>query len=116
MNDWLTPAAIGTGSALVIQAATLLLQRSKIKVDDDASLRKDLLAERESLVQEIQSLADRCSKIEKENHDLHLAQIALTKDIALLEIDKAKYKDQIERLEKEISELKNAQTEHSDPL
>lgn len=103
-TDWLTPAGIGAATALIIQVATFLLQKSKIKVDDDSSFRKDLIAEREQLVTDIRSLSERFTNLEKENHDLRLGQIELQKTIGLMEVEKARYLGDIDALKKQIDQ------------
>lgn len=119
--DWVTPAGIGAGAAILIQVATLLLQRRKIKVDDDSGFRRDLMAEREHLVDEINKLSERINKVETENHELKLGQIKLQQTISLQEVTKARYEADIEalrgrvklleqentRLEQELQEIKH---------
>ena len=93
---WLTPAGVGAATAVLVQVATLLLTKSRIRVDDGAALRKDLLTEREQLVAEIQSLSERFAVLEKENHELRLAQVELEKKTGMLELEKARYQSEAE--------------------
>ncbi len=104
--DWLTPAGIGAATAVVIQLCTLLLQRSKIQVDDGAALRKDLIEERHKLVEDVARLSDRFSKMEEINHSLRKANIELEQKLALAEVEKARYQSEIDGLKKELSDVK----------
>jgi chromosome segregation ATPase len=106
-TDWLTPAGIGAATALIIQVATFLLQKSKIKVDDDSSFRKDLIVEREQLIADIRTLSERFSKLEQENHDLRLGQVELQKNLGLMEIEKARNLSDIDALKKKVKELEH---------
>lgn len=65
-EKYLTPAVIGAVGALVIQLGGLLISRRKLVVDDNASLRAALMAERKQLVDEIQHLSQRCDELEKQ--------------------------------------------------
>lgn len=66
-----TPAAIGILGGLIIQLISMGLSKKKITVDDNATLRKDLMTERLGLVAEIQNLSKRCADYEKELVEAH---------------------------------------------
>lgn len=87
MEDWLKPAAVAGIIAILVQFASVWLQRKKITVDDGASLRASLMEERKGLVSEIQSLSDRCKKLEDELQEAKSEIIELKTKNAELELE-----------------------------
>jgi len=87
MNEYITPAAVGILGGLAVQLISVLLQRKKITVDDNASLRAALMDERKGLVAEIQNLSDRCKKLEDELQTAKEEIIELKQKNAELEIE-----------------------------
>lgn len=80
----MTPAAAaaigGVVVALLSKVVDYFLARKKIVIDDDTSLRKDLMAERASLIAELGVMGERCSKCEAENGRLHTEIIEIQRD------------------------------------
>jgi hypothetical protein len=105
-TDWLTPAGIGAGVAILIQLVTLFLQKRKIQVDDGASLRKDLMSERQKLIEDVARLSQRFTELETVNHQLRLENIELSQKLGLSEVAKAKYEARIEALERDLKDVK----------
>ena len=66
MNQWITPVALSLLGGVLVQIVSLVIQRKKLNVDDNASLRTALMGERTNLVKEIQDLSDRCANLEQE--------------------------------------------------
>jgi peptidoglycan hydrolase CwlO-like protein len=87
MTHYLTPAAIGILGGLLVQLISVLLQKKQIVVDDNASLRTALMDERKGLVAEIQSLSDRCRKLEDELQAAKSEIIEVKQKNAELEIE-----------------------------
>jgi chromosome segregation ATPase len=104
--DWMTPAGVGAATACLVQILALLLQKSKLRVDDDAGLRKDLITERENLTNDMRVLAERLTQIEADNHKLRLDQIELQKTIGLMEVEKARSQAELSDMKEQVARLR----------
>jgi len=86
MKEYLTPAFVGVMGGIFVQliakAVDYILQKRKIVVDDESSLRKSLMEERQQLVSECRGIAERCDKLEKENADLNDQMVKMKKEHA----------------------------------
>ncbi len=84
MKDYLTPAFVGIMGGILVQLIAKLvdyvLQKRKIVITDEASLRKALMDERKNLVAEIKGIAKRCDALEKENSLLNDKIVNLKKE------------------------------------
>lgn len=98
---------------------TAYTKKKELAVTDDASIRHSLqeqvtglMTERTNLVSEIDKLADRCSKIEKENRDLIIANRELNEQ--LINFQKEAFEKErvmqsdVDHLKGQIEELRNA--------
>jgi predicted nuclease with TOPRIM domain len=109
MTDYLTPAFVGVMGGILVQIIAKLvdyiLQKRKIIVDDETSLRKDLMEERQKLVSELRGVAERCDKLEKENASLNDQMVKMKKEHADESIE---LKRRIYDLEQEVERLQRA--------
>ena len=87
MDQYLTPTAVGILVGVAVQIVSALLQKKKIVVDDNASLRDALMEERTGLVDEIHSLGDRCKNLEDDLRKANEEIIELKYKNAELELE-----------------------------
>jgi predicted nuclease with TOPRIM domain len=109
MKDYLTPAFVGVMGGILVQFIAKLvdyiLQKRKIVVDDESSLRKALMEERQQLVSECRGIAERCDKLEKENSRLNDQMVKMSKDHADETIT---LNNRIYELERDVKRLQDA--------
>lgn len=106
-DTYLTPAGIAAAMSLIVKLISMFVTSRKIKVNDETcqrttllkendELREALMKERQDMVKELRSVAERCDKLENENAELHQKVIELAKQNALLEIEIERLRGTIE--------------------
>lgn len=81
------PAIVGAVGALVIKALSLVLERKKLDVSDETSLRTSLMEERTRLISEMRDLAKQLNDEQTANQKLREDVLELRAKIGDLELE-----------------------------